>query len=238
MLATGDLAAAVRWTNDRGLGPDDEVSYTREPEYLLLARVLLVEGHVDPALALLDRLRSLAERQGRVGSVLEVDALRAVAIAAGGDATSALAALSEALALAQPEGYVRVFVDEGVEMSALLVRLVAAKRDDEAWAEPARLAYVGRLMRAFETNHGVAEPTAGRRGVGAPGLVEPLSEREIEVLRLLAAGKSNHEIAAELFVALDTVKKHVSHILAKLGATNRTEATARARALARFIHPV
>jgi LuxR family maltose regulon positive regulatory protein len=75
------------------------------------------------------------------------------------------------------------------------------------------------------------EAPSGRRGVGAAGLVEPLSEREIEVLQLLAAGKSNQEIAEELFIALDTVKKHVSHILAKLGATNRTQATARGRAL-------
>jgi LuxR family transcriptional regulator, maltose regulon positive regulatory protein len=231
MLASGDLAAAVRWTNDRGLGPDDEVSYPREPEYLLLARVLLVEGDVDRALALLDRLHSLADRQGRVGNVLEIDALRAVAMAAAADAASALATLSQALALAQPEGYVRIFVDEGAEMSALLVRLVAAQRGDEARAHPGALGCLGRLMRAFEPDGGAAETPASRRGIGVPGPVEPLSEREIEVLRLLAAGKPNREIAEELFVALDTVKKHISHILAKLGATNRTEATARAREL-------
>jgi LuxR family transcriptional regulator, maltose regulon positive regulatory protein len=157
--------------------------------------------------------------------------LRAVAMAAAADAASALATLSQALALAQPEGYVRIFVDEGAEMSALLVRLVAAQRGDEARAHPGALGCLGRLMRAFEPDGGAAETPASRRGIGVPGPVEPLSEREIEVLRLLAAGKPNREIAEELFVALDTVKKHISHILAKLGATNRTEATARAREL-------
>jgi LuxR family maltose regulon positive regulatory protein len=86
-------------------------------------------------------------------------------------------------------------------------------------------------MRAFEADDAAAEASTGRGRVGLSGLVDPLSEREIEVLRLLAAGKSNQDVAEELFVALDTVKKHVSHILAKLGAANRTEATARARAL-------
>jgi LuxR family maltose regulon positive regulatory protein len=231
LLASGDLAAAIRWTNDRGLGADDDVSYPREPEYLLLARVLLVQSDVDRAVALLDRLRSLAELDGRVRSVLEIDALRAVAMAAAGDATSALATLSAALALAQPEGYIQLFAEEGVEMQRLLVRLIAAQRDDEDWAQRVPLGYLGQLMRAFEAGDGPARTPAERRGIGAPGLIEPLSEREIEVLRLLAVGKSNHDVAEELCVALDTVKKHVSHILAKLGANNRTEATARARAL-------
>jgi LuxR family maltose regulon positive regulatory protein len=115
-LASGDLAAVSRWTNDRGLGPDDDVSYPREPEYLLLARVLLVQSDVDRAVALLDRLHSLADRHGRVRSVLEIDALRSVAIAAAGDVVRALASLSEALALAHPEGYIQIFADEGVEM--------------------------------------------------------------------------------------------------------------------------
>lgn len=230
LLARGDVSATARWTDERGLGPDDDVSYPREAEYLLLARMLLAEGRLDQALALLQRLHALAERQGRSGSVLEIDALRAVALAEAGDVSSAVAALSEALALAQPEGYVRILVDEGPAMRALLVRHLAAQRDDETWSHPDRLAYLGKLMRAFESGE-TAETPAGGRGVGVTGLVEALSEREVEVLRLLAAGKSNQEIAEELFVALDTVKKHVSHILAKLGASNRTEATARARAL-------
>jgi LuxR family maltose regulon positive regulatory protein len=231
MLATGDVAAARRWATDRGLGPEDELTYPREPEYLALARILLAEDHAEQAVGLLGRLRSLAQSQGRVGSLVEIDALRAIALAAAGQAASALATLSEVLPLAQPEGYIRVFVDEGTEMRELLMRLVAAQRDDKVWAQRVPLGYLGQLMRAFEAEGGMSEKPIGRHEGGVPGIVDPLSEREIEVLRLLAAGKSNQEIAEELFVALDTVKKHVSHILAKLGATNRTEATARARAL-------
>jgi LuxR family maltose regulon positive regulatory protein len=231
LLASGDPAAAIRWTNERGLGPDDDVSYPREPEYLLLARVLLVQTDGERAVALLNRLHLLADRHGRVRSVLEIDALRAVALAAAGDVVSALATLSEALALAHPEGYIQVFSDEGLEMRSLLVQLIAAERDDERSDQRVPLGYLGRLMRALDAIGGAVEQPAHHRGVGVRGLVEPLSARELEVLRLLAAGKSNHDIAEELFVALDTVKKHVSHILSKLGANNRTEATARARAL-------
>jgi LuxR family maltose regulon positive regulatory protein len=231
MLATGDVAAARRWATDRGLGPEDELTYPREPEYLALARILLAEDHAEQAVGLLGRLRSLAKSQGRVGSLVQIDALRAIALAAAGQAASALATLSEVLPLAKPEGYIRVFVDEGTEMRELLMRLVAAQRDDKVWAQRVPLGYLGQLMRAFEAEGGMSEKPIGRHEGGVPGIVDPLSEREIEVLRLLAAGKSNQEIAEELFVALDTVKKHVSHILAKLGATNRTEATARARAL-------
>jgi LuxR family maltose regulon positive regulatory protein len=116
-------------------------------------------------------------------------------------------------------------------MSALLGRLVAAQRSDRNAAGGVPLAYLGRLLRAFgdEATPG-ASPSRGR-GVGIPGLVEALSERELEVLRLVAAGKPNREIAGELYVALDTVKKHLTHIFEKLGAANRTQATARAREL-------
>jgi LuxR family maltose regulon positive regulatory protein len=230
-LACGNLVAARRWVQDRGLGPDDEVSYPREPEYLLLARLLLADGQPERAVALLERLHVTADRQGRAGNRLEIDALLSVTLDAVGDDARALAILSGALALAQPEGYVRIFVDEGAAMRALLVRLVGAHRADEAWAHRVPLEYLGQLLRTFEPEHGTAEAPASRRGLSRPGLIEALSGRELEVLQLLAAGKSNQDIGVELSVALDTVKKHVSHILAKLGATNRTEATARARVL-------
>jgi LuxR family transcriptional regulator, maltose regulon positive regulatory protein len=124
-------------------------------------------------------------------------------------------------------GYVRVFADEGAPMAALLGRLVAAQRTPQTAARGIPLSYLGRLVRAFHQ----AGPRAGPGTTVAPGLVEPLSERELEVLRLLAAGKPNQQIAEELVVAVNTVKKHVAHILDKLGAANRTEATARAREL-------
>ena len=125
----------------------------------------------------------------------------------------------------------RVFADEGAPMAALLGRLVAAQRARQTAADGIPLAYLGRLARAFEQRTAATGPR-GRAGTAVvAGLVEPLSDRELEVLRLLAAGKPNRQIAEELVVALNTVKKHVTHILDKLGAANRTEATARAREL-------
>ena len=219
LLAQGDLAAAARWARRRGLGPDDEPSYPREPEYLVLARVLLAQDLPDQALGLLERLHAGAATQGRTGSVIQIQALRALALAAGGDQDGGVAVLAEALALASPQGWIRVFADEGPPMRALVGRLVAAQRTGRTVGRGVPLAYLGRLLRAFERD---AAPVI-------PGLVEPLSPRELEVLRLLAAGRANQQIAEELVVAPNTVKKHVTHILEKLGAANRTEATARAR---------
>jgi LuxR family maltose regulon positive regulatory protein len=116
-------------------------------------------------------------------------------------------------------------------MRALLGRLVAAQLSDQTAAGGVPLGYLGRLLRAFEHESPPGVSAARRRGAGIPGLVEALSERELEVLRLLAAGKPNRDIADELYVTSDTVKKHASHIYNKLGAANRTEATARAREL-------
>jgi LuxR family maltose regulon positive regulatory protein len=230
LLAQGDLAAAARWTQARGLGADDQPSYPHEPEYLVLARVLLAQGRPDQALGLLQRLYAQATAQRRLGSLIELQALRALALAASGDEPGALAALAEALTLACPQGYVRVFADEGAPMGALLGRLVAAQRTQQPAARGVPLDCLGRLLRAFDATHAVAH--AGRGAAAAvPGLIEQLTERELQVLGLLAAGRSNQGIAQELVVSLDTVKKHVSHVLDKLGAANRTEAVARAREL-------
>ena len=142
-----------------------------------------------------------------------------------------MAALAGALALAYPQGYVRVFADAGAPMATLLGRLVAAQRTEENAASALPLAYLGRLARAVARDRAAAGPRGQAGTVMAAGLAEPLSQRELEVLRLLASGKPNQQIAEELVVALNTVKKHVGHILSKLGAINRTEATARAREL-------
>ena len=228
LLAQGDLAAAARWTEDRGLTADDEPDYAREPGHLLLARVLLAQGRPGQALALLDRLHAAAVTQDRTGSLIETGALRALALAADGQETAAVTVLSGALTLACPRGHVRIFADEGPPMAALLGRLIAAQRGGQATAG-VPLGYLARLQRSFDTGH---EMPGSRPGAPAlPGIVEPLTSREQEVLGMLAAGRTNQAIAAELVVALDTVKKHVSHVLAKLGAANRSEAVARARQL-------
>ncbi len=229
-LAQGDLAAAARWAHQRGLGPDDELGYPREPEYLVLARVLLAQERLSPALALLKRLDVTAAAQGRTGSLIEIRALQALASAAIGDEDAALGCLAGALSLGCPEGYVRVFADEGPPMAALLGRLFAAERAEQAASPSVPLGYLARVLRAFGGKEAVE--TAGRSTAQAVlGLVEQLTARELEVLVLLAAGAPNPRIAAELVVTLDTVKKHVSHLLGKLGAANRTEAVTRARQL-------
>jgi ATP/maltotriose-dependent transcriptional regulator MalT len=230
LLAQGEVAAAARWVEERGLAPDGEPGYPAEPEYLVLARVLIAQDRPGPALTLLERLHAAAITQGRTGSVIEIGALRALALAAAGDENAAVDALAYALILGCPQGYVRIFADEGPPMTALLARLIAAQKADHADARDIPLGYLARLLRAF------GEPpieASARRGAAAavPGLVEQLTARELEVLALLATGTPNPRIAEHLVVSLDTVKKHVSHVLSKLGATNRTEAVTRARQL-------
>ena len=191
--------------------------------------MLLAQGRAVQALALLDRLNAAAAAQeDRVGSLIEAGALRALALAAIGEEASAVAALAGALTLACPEGYVRVFADEGPPMAALLGRLIAAQREVPA-AAGVPLGCLARLQRAFDAGH--ARPDPGRGAAAIPGIVEPLTAREMEVLGMLAAGRSNQAIAGELVVTLDTVKKHVTHVLGKLGAASRSEAVARAREL-------
>jgi LuxR family transcriptional regulator, maltose regulon positive regulatory protein len=226
LLAQGDAAAAARWAWRRGLGPEDEPSYPREPEYLVLVRVLLAQDLPDRALRLLDRLGDAAAAQRRPGSLIEIQALQALALAAAGDEAAAVAMLAEALTAAHLQGYVRVFADEGPPMATLVGRLVAQRAEPPA-AGGVPLDYLARLLRAFDAGHA----RQGGAATVAAGMVESLTEREVEVLGLLAAGRSNQRIADELVVTLDTVKKHVSHLLDKLGAANRTEAVARAREL-------
>jgi LuxR family transcriptional regulator, maltose regulon positive regulatory protein len=194
----------------------------------VLARVLLARNDPRPALTLLQRLLDAAASQGRTGTTIEIQALRALALAVGGDHASAPGGLTEALTLASRYGYVRVFADEGAPMRALLAQLPAARPGQQHAARHIDPGYLAALRRAC----GQADGAPPGRAVGAPpGLAEPLTGRELEVLRLIAAGKSNQRIAHDLVVALDTVKKHVTHILGKLGAANRTEAVARARQL-------
>ena len=229
LLAQGDVRAAAQWTTAAGLSPDDEPDYPREPAYLVLARVLLARNDPGPALTLLQRLLDAAASQDRAGSIIEIQALRALALAARGDHAGALGALTEALTLARRHGYVRVFADEGAPMRALLAQLTAARPGQQHAARRIDPGYLAALLRACGPAGAV--PQRIRAAAAPPGLAEPLTDRELEVLRLIAAGRSNQRIAHDLVVALDTVKKHVTHVLGKLGAANRTEAVARAREL-------
>jgi LuxR family maltose regulon positive regulatory protein len=194
----------------------------------VLARVLVARNEAGRALALLRRLLSAAVAQGRTGSIIEIQTLLALALAASGDHAGALGALTEAVTLARRHGYVRVLGDEGAPMRALLGRLSAARPGQEHPAGRVDAVYLAALVRACGQADAVPPQPAT---VPPPGLAEPLTKRELEVLRLIAAGRSNQRIARDLVVALDTVKKHVTHVLGKLGAANRTEAAARARQL-------
>ena len=233
LLAQGQLAQAAAWAAGRGLGADDPPGYPRERENLLLARLLLGQGEPERALQLLDRLQAAAAAAQRTGSLIELGALRARALAACGDQPGGLAALAGALTLAWPEGYVRVFADEGAPLGALLDQLITGRRRRASVAATVPGGYLGRLRVAFQPEDAYAAPPSPGPAASetVAGLAEPLTDRELEVLGLLAAGMANQQIARELVVALETAKKHVSHVLGKLGAVNRTQAVARAREL-------
>jgi len=165
-----------------------------------------------------------------MGSVIEIQALRALAQAAGGDGPAAVTTLAEALTLAGLRGYVRVFADEGPPMRALVGRIVAAYRAGPPPARTIPFSHLARVTQAFDSKPAMPG-SAPAAALGLPGLIDPLTGRELQVLAMLAAGEPNQSIAGELFVTVFTVKKHVSHLLGKLGAANRTEAVARARDL-------
>ena len=224
MLARGDLAAAVRWTEAKGLSADDNPDFPREREYLVLARVLTAQGHPERTLGLLRRLEEAAESQGRAGSVIAIRLQRALALAAGDDLGAAATELAATLALAAPQGFIRLFADEGPQVARLLA-LVAHRPPPGV-----SFSYLVAVRRACEPGE-ARQPTTGRPADRVPGLIEAPTARETEVLELLAVGASNQQIAERLVVTIDTVKKHVTHVLAKLRANNRTEAVARAREL-------
>ena len=226
-LAQGNLAAAIRWADSSGLSTeDDDLCYPREGAYLALARVRIAQARDDPAtpflqdvLRLLDRLLQDAEAKARIASVLEILVLRALTLEAQGNRASALSTLERALVLAEPEGYIRLFVDEGPPMLALLRR---------AHAHSSIPRYVATLLSAFGGQNVSNLPLSSPR----PGsLAEPLTEREREVLGLLLEGASNREIARRLVLSVNTVKRHVYNLCGKLGVQSRAQVIAHARDL-------
>ena len=233
-LRGGQLDRAVQWATTSGLHPDDALSYLREPEYLTLARVRIAQARGDPTapvldetLSLLDRLLTAAAAGTRRASLIPILILRALALDVQRKQHDALDALARALTLAAPEGYVRVFVDEGAPLAVLL--------HDLGLREPRQVqttrAYAHTLLAAFPDIHMPTNPRMAETVSPVPAGMEPLTERELQVLKLIAAGRSNQAIAAELVVAVGTVKRHVSNILDKLQAQSRLEAAARARDL-------
>jgi LuxR family maltose regulon positive regulatory protein len=226
-LAQGNAASALHWADTSGLSAeDDDLNYPHEMAYLVLVRVRIAQARADPAnpllqdaLYLLDRLQESAEPKARMGSVIEILVLRALALEAHGDRKSALSTLEQALVLAAPEGYIRLFVDEGAPMLILLLQAHAHSRVP---------GYVATLLRAFGEQNISDLPLSSAR---SDLLVEPLTERERDVLRLLLEGASNREIAQRLVLSVNTVKRHVYNLCGKLGVQSRAQAIIRARAL-------
>jgi LuxR family maltose regulon positive regulatory protein len=229
-VAQGRVGEALSWAHAQGISAEDDLSYLREFEHLTLARVLLARHKTDragrslrAALGLLERLRRAAEAGGRMGSAIEILVGQALAHQMQGNVPAAIILLERALTLAEPEGYVRMFVDEGPPMAQLL-REAATRRITAA--------YTRTLLAAFETEH-------LRRAGDAPlptsptsqSLIEPLSERERDVLRLLRTELSGPEIARELVVALSTVRTHTKRIYGKLNVDSRRAAVKRAAEL-------
>ena len=223
-IRQGKLAEALEWACERGLSVDDDLSYIQEFEHITLARLFIARykndragASIHAALRLLDRLLQAAEGGGRMGSAIEILVLQAVAHQDQGNIQFALTPLARALALAEPEGYVQIFADEGPPMAALL---------REAAQPGADLSYVSQLRGALGKPEG--------RKPAAQLLVEPLSERELEVLKLLRTELSGPDIARELIVSLNTLRTHTKNIFNKLGVNNRRAAVRRAEELNLF----
>jgi len=226
-LLQGRLAQALEWAQEQGLFPDNDLNYLREYDYLTLARILIaqyqsdqIEGPIHAAMRLLDRLLKSAEEGNRLGSVIEILILQGLAHQAQGDRTSALMMLKRGLSIADPEEYVRIIIGEGPSMLTLL---------QEASKHRIAPRYIGKLLtgigepdRKKPLAHPLIEPEA---------LIEPLSERELEVLRLLRTELSGPEIARQLIVSLNTMRTHTKNIYAKLGVNNRRAAVRRAEEL-------
>lgn len=220
-LLQGKLDNALNWAKKAGLSYDDDLSFRHEFTYLTLARVLIAisqKQKTDTALNeaehLLNGLLNLAQDEGRADSIIEILILLSIVHQTQGDNQASLDVLGDALKLAEPEGYIQVFVDEGEPLRQLLSMCLLQYDESE---------YITRLLHAFQPSGDETESNQL--------LIEPLSERELDVLKLIAEGYTNQAIADALFIALSTVKKHVNNIYGKLNVANRTQAIKRAHEL-------
>jgi LuxR family maltose regulon positive regulatory protein len=241
-LAQGNVQTANRWavSQEERLRSDDLYRFENELARITQARVFVAQNRPNEAIAALSHLEGTARSAGRMGRVIEILLLEALAMRETGDPERALLALTESLALAEPEGYVRIFLDEGQPMQMLLAQWLAhaspcplrdyAKRLFSQFDAEPHVATAAQEVASPRSDHS-ASHVASRVEPSGQALVEPLSQRELEVLHLMALGKTNQEIAQQLVVARGTVKSHTASIYRKLDVANRTEAVARARQL-------
>jgi LuxR family maltose regulon positive regulatory protein len=215
-LRSGDLGAASLWLQEHPPTAGGATNYPQELEQLAAARVLLGLKQTTRVLELLHPLQDRAEEAGRVWMLIRILLLQARALQVDEKRDLAVSKLERALFLAEPEGYVRTFLDEGEPMARLL---------RHALSEGIAPNYAARLLAAFGEEAELTSPAM-------ESLIEPLTEREMDVLRLIVAGLSNPEIAEELFIAVSTVKSHINHIYGKLGVESRTQAVIKVQELA------
>ncbi len=227
-LKQGRLSKASEWVREHGFSADDDISYLREFEHITLAQVLVAEYQINreerlilEGLSLLERFLKAAEDQKRMGSMLKILMVAALAHHAHGSTSQAFASLEQSLRLAAPEGYFRIFVDEGEPMRSLLLDFRGSIEKQPRGKDHELQGYVNKLLSAFAQSEDIPQSNSN----------ELLSQRELEVLRLIAQGLSNDEISQQLFLALDTVKGHNRRIYGKLQVQRRTEAIVRAREL-------
>lgn len=230
-IAHGELEPVLHWARGCGFldqspaelikqaGRNAEINELFQGEYLTLIRLTLAQHQPERALVLISPLQELIEKRGYQRRIIEILVLKALALQQKGVIDQALQALGNALFLAEPEGYQRIILDEGEPIAKLLYQAVAQKIVPQ---------YAGKLLAVFSAeNQNVTDTRISMSGE----MIEPLSQRELEVLRLIAEGLSNREIAQRLVISLSTVKGHTTNIFGKLGVKNRTQATARSRSL-------
>jgi LuxR family maltose regulon positive regulatory protein len=206
---------------ESGLTNEGELSSQSEMEYIGFSRILLAFGQYEEATRLLQSLLEAAESGKHTTRIIEILMLQSMVFQENGNQAKAMNSLECALILAEPGGFIRIFVDEGPPMASLLYEALSRGIEPD---------YVQRLLGAFPIDEpGKADPSKSQTSESK--LVEPLSEREIEVLQLIAEGLTNQEIASKLFLSLNTIKVHTRNIYGKLSVNNRTQAAARAKDL-------
>lgn len=226
-LEQNQMQPALDWVEQAGIAENptaemiSKIDFLLLFDYIMLSRVLIAQQRYDQAITLLQALSMRAEKGGRIMRVIEILNLQALALAAMGDNSAAMIPLERSLAIAEPLGFIRSYVDEGPPMAGLL---------KEARSQGVYPGYAAQLLLAFQGSETISTADSTASAINA-SLIEPLSEREIEVLQLLSEGLSNLEIANRLYISLNTVKVHTRNIYGKLGTSNRTQAVATARSM-------